>query len=95
VRINGIVHLKSRLLAGQTVPIGWIAIGDPAAILPLTEHEKISEMLTSLNFRLTAYGIDRPEAVMKNVTPKCATFWEHTGKIGCLPNRCDPPGRAR
>jgi hypothetical protein len=70
VRINGIVHLKSRLPAGQTVPIGRIAIGDPAAILPLTEHEKISEMLTSLNFRLTAYGIDRPEAVMKNVTRK-------------------------
>ena len=30
IRINGTVHLRSRLEAGATVPIGWIAVGDPA-----------------------------------------------------------------
>jgi hypothetical protein len=30
VRINGIVHLKTRLPADAVVPIGWVAVGDPA-----------------------------------------------------------------
>ena len=38
VRINGVVHLKSRLAAGETVPIGWVAVGNPAQILPPAEQ---------------------------------------------------------
>lgn len=34
VRINGTVHLRTRLESGSVVPIGWIAVGDPAQILP-------------------------------------------------------------
>ena len=34
VRINGIVHVKTVLPAGATVPLGWIAVGSPAEILP-------------------------------------------------------------
>ena len=34
VRINGVVHLSSTLAADSTVPIGWVAVGDPAEILP-------------------------------------------------------------
>ena len=34
VRINGIVHIRTRLPAGSTVPLNWIAVGDPANILP-------------------------------------------------------------
>ena len=30
VRINGVVHLKTHVAAGETVPIGWVAVGDPA-----------------------------------------------------------------
>src|SRR5215475_11920789 len=32
VRINGIVHIRTRLPAGSTVPLNWIAVGDPANI---------------------------------------------------------------
>lgn len=34
VRINGVVHLRTHLPAGETVPIGWVAVGDPVQILP-------------------------------------------------------------
>src|SRR5579883_1279155 len=34
IRINGVVHLRTRVPPDATVPIGWIAVGDPAAILP-------------------------------------------------------------
>jgi carbonic anhydrase/acetyltransferase-like protein (isoleucine patch superfamily) len=72
VRIHGIVHLKSRVHAGDVVPIGWIAVGDPAAILPLEDHEKIWELLKPLNFPLTVYGFDRPEADMVKITRRLA-----------------------
>src|SRR5262249_11771181 len=30
VRVNAVVHLKTVVPEGATVPIGWIAVGDPA-----------------------------------------------------------------
>jgi carbonic anhydrase/acetyltransferase-like protein (isoleucine patch superfamily) len=59
VRINGIVHLKTRLAPGSSVPIGWIAVGDPARILSPDKHDEIWEIQKPLNFPLTVYGLDR------------------------------------
>jgi len=53
VRINGIVHIKTHLQPGATVPIGWVAVGNPATILPPDEHEKIWALQAPLNFPLT------------------------------------------
>jgi len=68
VRIHGIVHTRSRVEAGDTVPIGWIAVGDPATLLPLEDHERVWEILKPLNFPLTVYGFDRTEADMVKIT---------------------------
>jgi carbonic anhydrase/acetyltransferase-like protein (isoleucine patch superfamily) len=32
VRINGVVHIRTRLPPNATVPIGWVAVGDPAGL---------------------------------------------------------------
>ncbi len=61
VRINGVVHLKTVLPAGEFVPIGWVAVGDPVRILPPDRHEEIWEVQGPLNFPLHVYGIDRPK----------------------------------
>jgi carbonic anhydrase/acetyltransferase-like protein (isoleucine patch superfamily) len=68
VRINGVVHLRTRLAPGATVPIGWVAVGDPARILPASEHEAIWKVQEPLNFPLTVYGFERSEASMVNIT---------------------------
>lgn len=68
VRINGVVHLKSCLAAGETVPIGWVAVGDPAQIFPPSEHERIWTIQKPLNFPLTVYGFERAEASMEMIT---------------------------
>ena len=68
VRVNAVVHLKTRLAAGSTVPIGWIAVGDPAEILPPDKHERIWAIQKPLNFPLTVYGLDRSEADMVKIT---------------------------
>lgn len=68
VRVNGIVHLKTHLAAGETVPMGWVAVGSPAQVLPPSEHERIWEAQRPLNFPLTVYGFERSEATMEKIT---------------------------
>lgn len=68
VRIHAVVHLKTELAAGATVPIGWVAVGAPAQILPPNEHDRIWELQKPLNFPLTVYGIAREEADMVKIT---------------------------
>lgn len=70
VRVNGVVHLKSLLAPGETVPIGWVAVGNPAQILPPGEHEQIWKMQEPLNFPLTVYGFERSEASMEKITSR-------------------------
>lgn len=72
VRIHAVVHLKTHLAAGQTVPIGWIAVGNPARILPPGEHESIWEIQQPLDFPLTVYGFERGEASMEKITHRLA-----------------------
>ena len=68
VRINSVVHLNTHVSPGATVPIGWVAVGNPASILAANEHERIWEIQEPLNFPLTVYGFDRSEAGMVKIT---------------------------
>lgn len=72
VRINGIVHLKTVLPKDATVPIGWIAVGDPAEILPPNEHEKIWAIQQPLHFLRTVFGLERAssDVIMPQLTER-------------------------
>jgi|SRR5689334_23034770 carbonic anhydrase/acetyltransferase-like protein (isoleucine patch superfamily) len=70
VRVNAVVHLQSRLPAGETVPIGWVAVGDPIRIFPSGSHEEIWAVQKPLNFPLVAYGYDRSDADMVKITTR-------------------------
>ena len=59
VRINGVVHVRTALPEGAVVPIGWVAVGDPARILPPDAHDEIWATLRPLDFPLLAYGMER------------------------------------
>ena len=72
IRVNAVVHLKTHLPAGATVPIGWVAVGDPARILPPDQHERIWAVQAPLNFPLTVYGFEREEADMVKITRRLA-----------------------
>jgi carbonic anhydrase/acetyltransferase-like protein (isoleucine patch superfamily) len=80
VRINAVVHLRTVLEPGATVPIGWVAVGDPARILPPDRHDDIWAAQKPLNFPLSVYGIDRDEADMVKITRKLAqALGTHSG----------------
>lgn len=67
VRINGIIHLNTVLPEDESVPINWIAVGDPVQILPPYKHDEIWKIQKPLNFPLTVYGIDRPNPGEPNI----------------------------
>ena len=69
VRINGVVHIRTRLPAGALVPIGWVAVGDPVQIFPPNEHDQIWAIQEPLNFPRTVFGLERAP-VGKTIMPE-------------------------
>ncbi len=79
VRVNGVVHTRTRILKCATVPIGWIAVGNPAEIFPPDEHEKIWAIQEPLNFPMTVYGVDRAmhgETNMPEITSRLSMYYK-------------------
>ncbi len=74
VRINGLVHLHTVLGPDSVVPIGWVAVGDPAEILPPNEHERIWSIQQPLDFPRTVFGLKRtaPADLIRNLTERYA-----------------------
>ena len=71
VRIGAVVHLRTRLPAHASVPIGWVAVGDPAQILPPDRHEAIWAVQKPLDFPRFVYGVERApegESNMEEIT---------------------------
>jgi carbonic anhydrase/acetyltransferase-like protein (isoleucine patch superfamily) len=62
VRIHGVVHLRTRLAAGAVVPIGWVAVGDPAEVLPAEAHDRIWAIQEPLDFPREVFGLERQPA---------------------------------
>ncbi len=80
VRINGVVHLKTVLLANETVPIGWVAVGNPVQILPPNEHDKIWAIQKPLDFPGTVFGVERAQPGDTIMPEVMARYTEALGK---------------
>lgn len=75
VRIHGVVHLRTVLPSDAVVPIGWVAVGDPAEILPPNAHERIWAIQKALDFPRTVFGLERApagETIMPELTRRYA-----------------------
>lgn len=59
VRINGTVHLLTELPPETTVPIGWVAVGRPPAVLPPEAHDEIWARQEPLDFPGEVFGVER------------------------------------
>lgn len=77
VRVNAIVHLRTRLAPGMTVPLGWIAVGGPAQVFPPDQHQDIWAVQKGLNFPSFVFGVERPpegQTILPNVIPRYAAM---------------------
>jgi carbonic anhydrase/acetyltransferase-like protein (isoleucine patch superfamily) len=75
VRINSVVHVNTVLAPEAIVPIGWIAVGDPAQLFSPDRHEEIWAIQEQLDFPGTAFGLNRDEATMERITERYADLF--------------------
>jgi carbonic anhydrase/acetyltransferase-like protein (isoleucine patch superfamily) len=74
IRVHGVVHVNSSLPDGGLVPIGWVAVGDPAEVLPPDRHDEIWTIQRELDFPGTVYGEPRGDDLMARVMPRQAAW---------------------
>jgi len=70
VRTNGVAHIAAHLLPNAIVPIGWIAVGDPAQIVPPQEHDRIWSAEGPATFPLTVFGLERAPTARESIMPE-------------------------
>jgi carbonic anhydrase/acetyltransferase-like protein (isoleucine patch superfamily) len=78
VRINGVVHVNTVLQDEALVPIGWIAVGDPARVLPPDQHDEIWKIQKPLDFPGTVYGVTRDAPARERMERQVAWFAAHS-----------------
>lgn len=80
IRINGVVHIKTVVEPGATVPIGWIAVGDPAQYFSPDQHEQVWNVQKDLDFPRYVFGVDREsEGVVRQMMERYARFLRERG----------------
>jgi carbonic anhydrase/acetyltransferase-like protein (isoleucine patch superfamily) len=77
VRINGVVHVNSALPDDGLVPIGWVAVGDPADVLPPERHDDIWSIQRELDFPGTVLGMDRGASASEATRRYAELFGRH------------------
>lgn len=77
VRINAVVHANTTVPAGTTVPIAWVAVGDPAQILPPARHDDIWAIQQHLDFPGTVYGATRQTPQAELMTRQSEWYGHH------------------
>jgi carbonic anhydrase/acetyltransferase-like protein (isoleucine patch superfamily) len=77
VRINGVVHVNSTVADDALVPIGWVAVGDPAQILPPDRHDDIWAIQRDLDFAGTVLGVARGAAAAEVTRGYAELFGRH------------------
>lgn len=74
LRINSVLHVNSTLPPDTVLPIGWIAVGDPARLFSPDQHERLWEMQRHLDFPGTVYGVSR-DTGMRTIMARQAEFY--------------------
>lgn len=77
VRVHGVVQVNTSLAAGAVVPIGWVAVGDPAQILAPNRHDDIWAVQERLDFPGTVYGVGRGTSARDRMERQSAWFGVH------------------
>jgi gamma-carbonic anhydrase len=77
VRINGVVHVNTVLEDEALVPIGWVAVGNPARIIAPWDHDEIWRIQQALDFPRTVYSLPRDATARERMERQSAWFGAH------------------
>ncbi|MGF0313737.1 gamma carbonic anhydrase family protein [Rhodococcus sp. IEGM1428] len=76
VRIHGIVQVNTVVGDGVVVPIGWVAVGDPAQLFSPDRHDEIWAIQRELGFGQTVYGVGN-DVSMRDLMNGQSEFYGH------------------
>ena len=62
---------------GELVPIGWVAVGNPARAIAPWDHDEIWRIQEPLNFPRTVYGLPRSAPARERMERQTAWFAAH------------------
>jgi len=74
MRINSVLQVNSRIGPGESLPIGWVAVGDPAQMFAPDRHDEIWAIQRELDFGGTVYGVPKG-ASMRDIMTRQAEFF--------------------
>lgn len=77
MRINSVLQVNSRIGSGESLPIGWVAVGDPAQMFPPDRHDEIWAIQRELDFGGTVYGVQKGASMRDIMTQQAAFFAPH------------------
>jgi carbonic anhydrase/acetyltransferase-like protein (isoleucine patch superfamily) len=80
LRIGSVLHVNSRLPDDKYVPIHWVAVGDPAKILPPDRHDEIWAIQKRLDFPGTVFGVSRAPEGESHMPEAMARYSRWLGK---------------
>jgi carbonic anhydrase/acetyltransferase-like protein (isoleucine patch superfamily) len=81
LRISSVVHVNSVVAPGTTLPIGWIAAGDPAQLFSPDRHDELWELQRPLDFPRTVYGVPRGTPMREIMPRQAAWFGAHRDDV--------------
>jgi gamma-carbonic anhydrase len=74
LRINSVLHVNSHLAPETIIPIGWIAVGNPAQLFPPDQHDHLWRVQSELDFSGTVYGLPRGTS-MRTIMARQVEFY--------------------
>lgn len=77
VRIHGVVHVNTVLGDRALVPIGWVAVGNPARVIAPGDHDEIWRIQKPLDFPRTVYGLPRDATARERMERQTQWFAAH------------------
>jgi gamma-carbonic anhydrase len=77
VAIGAVVHVMSRLPDGGRVPIGCVAVGDPAEVLTPSTGDEIRRRVQEVDFWKTVYGVPRQAGATERMRRQTAWLGAH------------------
>lgn len=79
LRINAVLQVNSRLGPGTVVPIGWVAVGNPAQLFSPDRHDEIWAVQRELDFVGTVYDVPRGTSMRDIMRGQSEFFGAHRG----------------
>ena len=88
IRVNGVVHLKTVFPENGTLPIGWVAVGNPMKMFPPDKHEEIWEIQKKSNFPNLVYDLPERENLADINKKLCETIKRQSEAERSYPVTC-------